>query len=65
MLDEQDEDEYLRPAPAPALAGIAPDLLAVLRARRDRALAREAARRAAAEARRRRPDLFWRRTRSS
>lgn len=59
QLDGRVDDPLLAPAPSPAPAGIAPDLLAVLRARRDRALAREAARRGAAEVRRERPDLFW------
>jgi hypothetical protein len=43
-------DPYLCAAPAPLLAGLSPDLAAILRVRRDRALAREAARSRGGEA---------------
>ena len=43
----EEADPYLAPAPPPPLAGLAPDLLAILRRRRDRALERREAERGA------------------
>lgn len=61
----EETDPYLAPAEDAPGRGIASDLLAVLRARKNHALAREAARRGAADLRRERPDLFWTRPRSA
>jgi hypothetical protein len=60
----EEADPYLAPAPPPPLPGLAPDLLAILRQRRDRALERREAERAIRELKRARPDLYWRPTRA-
>ncbi len=60
-MNEQDNDPYLTAIPARPLAGIRPELLEVLRRRRDRALAREAAPRGVEDVKRELPQLFFRR----
>jgi hypothetical protein len=64
-MNEPDSDPYLTPIPERPLAGIAPDLLAVLRRRQDRALERRDAERAIRELKRARPDLYWSCSRST